>query len=113
LSDFAEIMLGDTNQGVFFRIPFWGHIVAASHDIFTKVGVCEDNGVPQRMQWSKYAFLENHRWRTAAKSNKSNSAADCPISFKFSAMTDMRVPRTTLIYGKHWGQKLHPQKTQP
>jgi len=57
-------------QGAFFRLSFWGAIVVANQDIFTKVGVCEDNGVPQHVEWSKYAFLENQRWRTAAKSNK-------------------------------------------
>jgi len=52
-----------------------------------QISVC---GVPQRVEWSKYAFLENQRWRTTAKSNKLNrynSDADCPISFKFCTMT--------------------------
>jgi len=45
--------------GVFFRIPFWGYISAADQDIFTKFGVCVDNGVPQRAERSEYSFLEN------------------------------------------------------
>jgi len=39
-------------KGRFFRIPFWGHIAAADQDIFTKVGVCEENVIPQRVEWS-------------------------------------------------------------
>jgi len=53
-------------QGAIFRIPFWGHISAADQDIFTKCGVYVDNGVPRRTEWSKYAYLHNPRWRTAA-----------------------------------------------
>jgi len=35
----------------FFKISFWGHIVVADQDIFTKLGVCEDNGAPQSVEW--------------------------------------------------------------
>jgi len=50
-------------QEAFFRIPFWGHISAANQNIFTKVGVCAGKGVPQRVEWTKYACLKNPRWR--------------------------------------------------
>jgi len=86
-------------QAAFFEFRFWA-IVTADQDIFTKVGVCEDNGIPQHVEWSKYVFLRNQRWRQAAKSNKLNRynlAADRPISFTFCMMTDIRVPRTMLI----------------
>jgi len=46
----------------------WGHISAADQDIFTKFGVYVENGVRQHVEWSKYAFLENPRWLTAAMS---------------------------------------------
>jgi len=75
-----------------FQIPFWGHIVAANQDIFTKVGMCEDNGVPQRGLLSKYTYLKNQRWRTAAKSTCYNSATACPISLTFCTMTDEGTP---------------------
>jgi len=57
------------HQGAFFRIPFWRHVSADDQDIVMKFGVCVDNGVSQRVKWSKYVCLKNLRWRTAAKSN--------------------------------------------
>jgi len=67
LSDLAEIF---ARQGAFFyRIPFLGHIFGADQDIFTKFGVCVENGLPQRVEWSMYARLEYPIWRTAAIMN--------------------------------------------
>jgi len=85
LSDLAEILQDGTyegprmtegatfepevefrRQGAFFRIPFLGHISGADQDIFTKFGVCMENGVSQCVEWSVYARLEYPRWRIAA-----------------------------------------------
>jgi len=66
--------------------------------------VCFDNGVTQRMEWSKYAFFDNPKRQTAAKSSKLkryNSVTDCPISFKFCTMTDTTEAWTMLIWVKN------------
>jgi len=78
-----------------FRIPFWGHISGADEDIFTKFGVCVENLVPQCVEWSMYACLEQTMWQTAAILNwlnRHNMAADCQIWLKFCTMTHTKVP---------------------
>jgi len=81
-------------QGRFSNLVL-GHIFTSDQDIFTKLGVYVDNGVPQRAEWSKYAFLHNPRWRMAAilnYLNRHNSATDFPIWLKFRTTTHMKVP---------------------
>jgi len=41
-----ELEVEIRRQGAFFRISFWGHISVADQGIFTKFGVCVENGVP-------------------------------------------------------------------
>jgi len=56
-------------QEAFYRIPFWGHISGADQDIFTEFGMCVENGLQQRVEWSMYARLKYPKWRTAAMLN--------------------------------------------
>jgi len=51
--------------GRFLEFRFEG-IYPVDQDIFTNFGVCVENGVPQRVEWSTCAILEYPRWRMAS-----------------------------------------------
>jgi len=57
----SELEVQFRRQGVFFFKFRFGDMAATNKDIFSKFGVYVENGVPEHVEWSKYALLHNPR----------------------------------------------------